>query len=127
MVDGVGRIDEMLVGASRDFNLAKRYKQAGEYTISVLLYTEALEKVFRALFIRRTGNEPPSGASIDYLALRLRMPKEIFDETALLGVDSDRDDKQTNAYADKSVEERALDMEDVVKRLLDYGMACVHA
>jgi HEPN domain-containing protein len=120
------RIAEMLAGAEKDFALARRYKEAGEFTISVLLYTEAIEKIFKAIFIRRTGKEPPGGASIDYLAMRLHMPKEIFDDTTLQCVDED--EERVGAYeTGKSAQERALDMEDVAKRLLDYGMACVRA
>jgi HEPN domain-containing protein len=124
LVDGMGRIEEMLVGASKDFALAERYKQAGEFTISVQLYMEAMEKIFSALFIRKTGNRPPSGASIDYLSMRLKMPKEIFDESTLHRVDKD-DEPEAEAYAEagKGAEERALFMDGVVKRLLDYGMA----
>ena len=123
----MGRIKEMLVGASKDFDLAKRYRHAGEFTIAVLLYTEAIEKVFKALFIRRTGNEPPSGASIDYLATRLKMPREVFDKTTLQYVDSNEEQMRTSAEAGEGVEERALYMDGAVKRLLDYGMAYVRA
>jgi HEPN domain-containing protein len=121
----MGRIEEMLVGASKDFDLAKRYKNAGEFTIAELLYAEALEKVFTALFIRGTGNAPPSGTSISYLATKLKMPRELFDETTRRCVD----DEQAKAYVetDRSAEERALYMESAVKRLLDYGMAYVRA
>ncbi len=116
------RIEEMLVGASKDFDLAKRYKQAGEFTIAVLLYTEATEKVLKVLFMRENRKEPPIGASIEYLALKARMPKELLEDTALQYADSD---DQVNA--DSRVEERALDMEIAVKRLLDYSMAYVLA
>ncbi len=123
----MGRIAELLVGASKDFDLAKRYRHAGEFTISVQLYTEAIEKIFKALFIRGTGNEPPSGASIDYLSMRLRMPKELFDETTLQCVDSDDAQIDAGVSVGKGVEERALYMDSAVKRLLDYGMAYVRA
>ena len=121
----MGRIEEMLVGASKDFDLAKRYKHAGEFTIAELLYTEAIEKILKALFIRGTGNEPPSGASIDYLAARLKMPRELFEETTLQGME----EEQADAYAEtkKSAEERTMHMDGIVKRLLDYGMAYVWA
>jgi HEPN domain-containing protein len=122
----MGRIEEMLVGASKDFDLAGRYRHAGEYTISVLLYTEAIEKIFKAMFVRRMRKEPPSGASIDYLAMRLHTPKEIFDDETLQYVD-ERGEQVKSADASGSAEERALNLEEVAKRLLDYSMACAHA
>jgi HEPN domain-containing protein len=123
--EGMERISEMLVGASKDFDLAKRYKQAGEFTIAALLYTEATEKILKALFVRENRKEPPIDASIEYLALKTRMPKELLEDTALQYADSA--DEQMKAGTGKGTEERALDMESAVKRLLDYSMAYVLA
>ncbi len=120
----MGAVEELVVGASQDFELAKRYKKANEFTIAMLLYSEATAKVLKALFVRHTGKEAPQGASIGYLAMRLRVPRDLFDEDAMQALE---EEQGAAADASQSAEEKTLYLEGVVKRLLDYGMAYVWA
>lgn len=120
----MGKVEELLEGASQDFGLAKRYKSSGEFTISMLLYVEATDKVLRALFIRDTGKEAPPGASIGYMAMRLRMPRELFDDASMQAL---TDTQALPAEPELGIGEKALYLDGVVKRLLDYGMAYVWA
>ena len=119
---------ELIARASKDFELAKRHKQVKDYVTATILYTSAVEKVLKALFINRTKKDPPKNASLQYLAMRVGVPDEVsvymssMEESAATADPADFSNMEevTRGRAGGSAEVKAYYMDGLVKRLLDY-------
>ncbi|MDE1870947.1 MAG: HEPN domain-containing protein [Candidatus Micrarchaeota archaeon] len=117
----------LIVRASRDFELAKGYKQIREYVTATLLYTKSIEEALRALFISRTRRVPPKDASITYLARGAGVPEEVSVYIASMEErDATEDPSDLNGIEGKEgfgSEENAFFMDGLAQRLLDYVYA----
>lgn len=126
------KVRELMAKAMKDFELAKKHKQTKEYVTATTLYTNAVEKVLKALFISKTKRDPPRNATIHYLARRTGVPTEVSmymasieessameDPADFLGID----DEIAGSPTGKNAETEAFYMEGLVKRLLDYVYA----
>lgn len=116
---------ELVARAARDFELAKRYKQLQEYMTATLLYTKAVEKMLRALFINKKRREPPVNASIRYLAREIGVPDEVSMYIACVEQkDTTADPAEITELTESTyvngAEAKAYYMDGLVKRLLDY-------
>jgi HEPN domain-containing protein len=125
---GMKRVRDLMTRATKDFELAKRHKQVKEYVTATLLYTSAVEKVLKALFISKTKREPPADASIHYLARYTGVPEEVSVYIASMDENEATADpaeisELVESTADRSAESKAFYMEGLVKRLLDYMYA----
>lgn len=112
----------LIARASRDFELAKGYKQIKEYVTATLLYTRSVEEALRALFIRSTRREPPKNASITYLARGAGVPEEVSVYIASMEereVTDDPSDFNEIDYEESNSEDRAFFMDGLARRLLD--------
>ena len=69
----------LIKGAKRNFELARRYRSAGNSAVATLLYSKAVQGVLRALYLRRNGRDAPEEASLGYLASRTSIPEEVED------------------------------------------------
>lgn len=125
------KVRDLIAGAQKDFELAKRHKKIREYVTATLLYTSAVEKVLKALFISRTRKEPPKDASIRYLAIRAGVPEEVSVYMATMEeseytadpTDFSHMEEMTQGPAGGGAESKAFYMDGLVKRLLDYMYA----
>lgn len=119
---------DLIAKASKDFELAKGYRQLRDYVTATLLYNTAVEKILKALYINKSKKQPPANASIDYLAKQTGVPSEISayinsireteinEEPAdLMGFGEDEDENVS-----RSAERQAFYLDGLAKRLLDY-------
>ena len=122
---------DLIARASKDFELAKRYRQLRDYVTATLLYNTAVEKVLKALYINKAKKQPPANASIDYLAKQTGVPAEIsayinsMRETEINEEPADLmgfgEDEEENVA--RSAERQAFYLDGLTKRLLDYVQA----
>jgi len=124
------RIRGLIARASRDLELAKRCMQIKEYVTANLLYSKAMEKVLKALFLYKIKKQPPINASIGYLAKETGVPEEIGvyinsvkDEEELRPADFTDLEYYRDGIVGPGTKTQALYMEGLSKRLLDYVMA----
>lgn len=75
----MGKDGKLIEKANRDFELAKGYSSRGDVEVATLLYNKAVERVLRALYMRRRGRTPPRGATISYIARNAKIPVEVSD------------------------------------------------
>ena len=128
---GIKKSSDLIAKASKDFELAKGYRQLRDFVTASLLYNKAVEKVLKALYINKSKKEPPANASIGFLAERTGVPDEIS-----VYINSIRETDigagpaeliNLNEYgeenAGKSVEREAFYLDGLTKRLLDYVYA----
>lgn len=119
--------------AARDFELARKYKDAREYITASILYRKATEKVLRALFIASRRKKPPVSASIEYLAMQTGLPSGIYDDLVSMPDERDEmaeeenlleydDEEQTHMAEDKEYRS-AMTKHELVRRLIDYARA----
>ncbi len=80
----------LLKKAQRDFELARRRRNAKEFVAASLLYNSAIERVLRALFLKKTHRSPPERASIAYLTTMTDLPHGIREE--LLSIEDEMAD-----------------------------------
>lgn len=120
----MGKVKELIANASRDFEMAKGHKHVRDYVTAIVLYNKAVEKVLKALFISKTHKEPPSDASIGYLASRTGMPEEI---SVYINTLQDRENVEPAEFMEidqtggkGNAEMHAFYMDGLAKRLLDY-------
>ncbi len=124
--------DGLLKKATRDFELAKKYKDGRELITASLLYNRATERVLKALFIKKNRRQPPEKASIAYLAMKARLPDEISSE--LLGMEQDEmsdvmeeelEMEKLEGYMVNANSEynHVLSKGSVVRRLISYAEA----
>lgn len=114
--------------ASRNFELARRYRKEGDVAVATLLYNKAVSGVMRALYLNKTGKSAPQGVSIGYLASRTEIPVEVEQYIAsVMETDDEKEEVESMALGD--VEQRRSRMESsllyidgLVKRLLDSVM-----
>jgi HEPN domain-containing protein len=122
------KVRDLITKATKDFELARRYKQLKEYVTASALYTSAVEKVLQALFISRTRRDPPANASIHYLARHTSVPEEVSVYIAAMEENESTADpadiyELVEDTSERSAEAKAFYMEGLVKRLLDYMQA----
>jgi len=133
-VRGVGpKEGGLLKKAARDFELARRYKDAKELVAASLLYNSAIERVLKALFMQKTHKNPPKSASIAYLAMRSDLPEGISEQ--LMSLEDERSDVEEEEREMEIAEEdvaqsvgqteynTVLDKGTIVKRLISYAQA----
>ncbi len=124
---------EFLKRAARDFELARKYKDAREYITASILYRKATEKVLKALFMKHRKQEAPKGASIEFLATHARLPDEMQYELVDMPTESaemdmeeslqEYDDAEQTDRVGATEYESTLSKHEVVRRLLDYAKA----
>lgn len=130
---GMGKDGDLIKGATKDFELARKYRDAKEYITASTLYRKATEKALKALFIAARRKQPPKNASIEYLAMKANLPQEIYGDIVEMPEESadplqgsplfeyDEDDQMQRFEADEY--HSTLNKHVVVKRLLDYVRA----
>lgn len=121
--------------AAQDFELAKRYRDAREYITASILYRKATEKALKALYQQSKNREPPKNASMEYLAMQMSLPSEIYDDLVALpdeGMEMaadeslmEYDDEEQTHMARDEEYASAMSKHELVKRLLDYAKANV--
>jgi len=119
---------DLIARASKDFELAKRYRQLRDYVTATLLYNTAVEKVLKALYINKAKKQPPANASIDYLAKQTGVPAEIsahinsIKETEINAEPTELMNfgEYEEESVGKSAERQAFYLDGLTKRLLDY-------
>jgi HEPN domain-containing protein len=119
----------LLARASKDFEMAKRYRQLRDYVTAMVLYNKAVENVLTALFISKTKKAPPKDASIGYLAKQTGVPEEISAYINSMQKDEvvsepaelvDLNDYGEEAMNQANAERQAWYMDGLAKRLIDY-------
>lgn len=126
---------DLLKKAARDFELARKYRDAREYITASILYRKATEKVLRALFMKDTNKAPPKDASIEFLALQTQLPEDVYDDLLAMPDETmemfedesltERDDAEQTHMAQLEERSKALTKHELVKRLIDYANANV--
>ncbi len=132
--DGDPDRGSLLKKAQRDFELARRYRDAKELVAASLLYNSAIERVLRALFMKKTHKTPPEKASIAYLTRQADLPTGIKEE--LMSLQDEMADVMEEEleieHAEEDiltgVEERkeyntVLNKGTIAKRLMGYAYA----
>jgi HEPN domain-containing protein len=119
---------ELIAKASKDFELAKGYRQVRDFVTASLLYNKAVEKVLKAIYISKSKREPPANASISYLARHTEVPDEVSVYIASMEENSAIEDpadisELVETSSENSAEVKAYYMEGLVKRLLDSMQA----
>ena len=121
----------LVARALRDMELAKRYRQKKEYAATTLLYSKAIDRVLKALFISKKKKEPPIGASAVYIASNMRMPDEIMNGLLSLRETDDEVVWSGNEAAimtyervgrSMSAEHKVLQMNELATKLIDSAM-----
>ena len=126
---------DLLKNAAKDFELARKYRDAREYITASILYRKATEKVLRALFIAKRRKTPPSNATLEYLALQSGLPSgmyedvvgmpdenmEIAEEESLL----EHDDEENTRTAEMEEYRSAVSKHELARRLIEYARANV--
>ncbi len=131
---GVRKGVDLLRKAVKDFELAKKYRDAKEYVTASMLYRNATEKVLKSLVMQKSKREPPKNASIEYLASKANIPESIYgdlvempDERSELMEEESLLEMEFEEKKEESVEaieyHNAISKHDVVKRLIDYAKA----
>lgn len=124
--------ESLLKKAAKDFELAKKYKDAKELITASLLYNRATERVLKALFIKSQKRQPPHSASIKYLASRANLPDEISAELLAMErdemsevIEEELEMERTEGYgvAADSEYNMVLGRGNVVRRLISYAEA----
>lgn len=125
----------MVRGAARDFELARKYRDAREYLTASILYRKATEKVLRALFIAKLKKTPPSGATIGYMAMQARLPDGIYDDLVSMPDEREEvseeeslleyDDEEQTHKAESTEYSSSLTKHELVRRLIEYAKANV--
>lgn len=124
----------LLKKAQRDFELARRYRDAKELVAASLLYNSAIERVLRALFVRKTHKVPPEKASIAYLTRQADIPAGIKEELMSLQdemsdvVETELEIEHAEEDILTGVEERqeyntVLNKGTIARRLMSYAYA----
>ncbi len=126
---------DLVRNAMRDFELARKYRDAKEYLTASILYRKATEKVLKALFLQYRRKSPPANASLEYLAEQAKLPENIYDELVSIPDETTelQQDEQLLEYDDYEMTHReqaseyrdTLSKHELVRRLLDYAKANV--
>jgi HEPN domain-containing protein len=118
----------LVKGASKNFELARRYKKEGDVAVATLLYNKAVSGVMRAIYLNKTGKSAPTGASIGYLASKTELPIEVEQYIASV-METGNEEEELEALALGDAEQRKsrtesslLYIDGLVKRLLDNAM-----
>ena len=74
----------LLKKAQKDFELARRYRDAKELVKASLLYNSAIERVLRSLCMRKSSRNLPEEASIAYLTKKADLPESMREELLTL-------------------------------------------
>ena len=123
----------LLKKATRDFELAKKYKDAKELITASLLYNSAMERILKALVMERTRRKPPERASLGYLAGKADLPEDIYtdiafleDETADVAeeeLEIESRERYELSHIDRKEYNNVLNKGSIVKRLISYAEA----
>ncbi len=126
---------ELIKKAVKDFELARKYGDAKEYITASILYRTATEKVLKALYQYRKNKNPPSNATIEYLAEQTMLPSSIYEDivampderTEIMEEESlmEYDEVESTRRAVASEYHSTLMKHELVRRLLDYAEANV--
>ncbi len=119
---------DLIRGASRNLELARRYRSRGDVAVATLLYNKAISGMMRALYFRRTGRHAPPDASLGYMSSRAGLPDEVDEyirsvmetESPEEGIESI---EAVEAQAGRREEGKLLYLDGLIKRLLDYASA----
>ncbi|MFI5412581.1 MAG: HEPN domain-containing protein [Candidatus Micrarchaeales archaeon] len=126
---------DLVRNAIKDFELARKYRQAKEYITASILYQKATEKVLKALYQHRTKRSAPTNASVEYLAEKMALPEGMYDD--IVSMPDERtelmeeqdlleyDEVESTRTAESIEHNRALAREGLVRRLIDYAEANV--
>ncbi len=124
--------DGLLKKARRDFEIARRYREAKEFVKASIIYNSAIERVLTALYRRKTHRNPPKSASLAYLATQTDIPREISEE--IMSLEDERADVEEEELELERGEEfkqpveqieynRVLSKGTIAKRLIIYAQA----
>ena len=72
-------IKNLIEQAEKDFEVAKKNFDIGEYYISAFLCQQAIEKILKAYFAIKKGKSAGATHSLIYLAKETQVPKEFYD------------------------------------------------
>ncbi len=125
--------ESLLKKATRDFELAKKYKDTEELGTASLLYSSAIERVLKALVMERTKKKLPKRASIGYLAGKAGLPEDIYAEIAFISdnvadateeeLEMESHEKYDLGNADTVQYNNVLSKGSIVRRLISYASA----
>jgi HEPN domain-containing protein len=122
MGNGKGLID----GASKNLELARKYKSSGDIAVATLLYNKAISGVMRALYFRKTGRHAPVDASVEYLSSKASLPDEVEEYIrSVMETESVEEQIESIEVAEtySGGSGKLLYLDGLVKRLLDYSKA----
>ncbi len=108
--------------AYRNFELAKRYRGAGNAEAAMLLYNKAVELAIKALYVKGTGRNPPKGASATYMARRTEMPIEVSEYISVMEERAADEASEMEPDLQKG-DEKLFYLDGLAKRLLDSTAA----
>lgn len=124
---------DLIKRAAQDFELAKKYGETKEYITASILYRKATEKILKALYTERKNREPPKSASVEFMAMQMDLPEEIFDDIVSLPEESaelmaeqellEYDDEERTHMARDEECRSAMSKQELVRRLMDYAKA----
>ena len=119
---------DLIRGASKNLELARRYRSRGDVAVATLLYHKAVSGVMRALYFRKTGRNAPPDASVRYLSSKASLPLGVEEYMrSVMEVEPEEGAIESfempEAYADTRGEGKLLYLDGLIKRLLDYASA----
>lgn len=116
----------LIKSASRNLELARRYRKEGNLDVASLLYNKAVEATLRALYLRKTGKGAPARASLGYLASRSDIPAEVVGYIESMAEPADEMEEIGRMEAEEvypksggRIETTLLYLDGLSKRLLD--------
>jgi HEPN domain-containing protein len=118
--------------AGEDFDLAGKYRNAGELLTASFLYNKAIELALRAMFIGKNSRTPPTAASIKYLAEKTVLPEDIIEGIQSLEEEGAeiQEEEQEEEMSERGMESfaeteyaKVMSKELIAERLMNYAEA----
>jgi hypothetical protein len=121
------RDKDLIKGANRNLELARKYRNRGDIAVATLLYNKAISGVMHALYVRKTGRSAPPDATVQYLSSKANLPDEVGEYIrSVMETESNEEEMESIELAETAglkTEGRLLYLDGLIKRLLDYASA----
>jgi HEPN domain-containing protein len=117
---------DLIRGANKNLELARKYRSRGDIAVATLLYNKAIAGVMRALYYRKTGRNAPPDASVRYLSSKASLPQEVEEYVrSVMEPETEAEELESLEVVDtySGGSGRLLYLDGLIKRLLDYASA----
>jgi HEPN domain-containing protein len=118
--------DDLIKGANKNLELARKYRSRGDIAVATLLYNKAIAGVMRTLYYKKTGRHAPTDASLQYLSSKAILPDEVEEYVrSVMETETDAEQLESMEVTDTYTGGggRLLYLDGLIKRLLDYANA----